>query len=106
MKLNPHGLAGAATPNTAESSGTQRVDRGTAAGSLKPGSLAEDRLELSSLVGSIARAEAASILERAGHVKALAKLYKSGGYATDAGALSRKLVEEALASRATGAESS
>ena len=106
MKLDPHGLAGAATPPTAESSSAQGANLGKRVGSSKSGSFAEDRLELSGLVGNIAKAEAAGAIERAGKVKALARLYRTGGYATDAGDLSRQLIQEALAGRATGREGS
>jgi hypothetical protein len=104
MKVNPHGLVGASAPATAESAGAQGLSRGTAAGSSKSGSFTEDRLELSSLVGNIARAQETGAIARAGYVKEIARLYRTGGYATDASALSQKLIQEALADQTAGSE--
>jgi hypothetical protein len=105
MKINPQNASGVSTSASAESTGPQSVNRSTEVRSRRPGSLAEDRLELSGLVDNLAKAEAAGVVERAGYVRALAKLYRSGGYATDASAVGRKIVQEALANRATGSES-
>jgi hypothetical protein len=65
------------------------------------GSVPEDRLELSSLATAISGAEAAGAAARAGYVKGLAKLYKSGEYVANAEAISRKLIQEALAAQVT-----
>jgi hypothetical protein len=64
--------------------------------------LSQDRLELSGLVADIASAGAAGAARRAEHVKALAKLHRTGAYTPDPGALSHKLIQDALAGPETG----
>ncbi len=104
MKVNPQNASGMPATATQESAGAQEVNRSTGVGSSKSESAAQDRLELSGFVGKIAGAEAAHAAQRTEHVRALAKLYRTGAYVTEPRALSRKLIQEALADRPAGGE--
>ena len=97
MKVDVHQNTGLAAPATGESNATLGVHRGDANSNAKVDALSQDRLELSGLIADIAKAEAAGAVRRAEYVKAMAKLHRTGAYAPDAAALSRKLIQHALA---------
>ncbi len=102
MKVDAHKTTDAAATAAAKSAAGQGVHRGNADRRSTADPLSEDRLELSGLVSDIARAGAAGAAQRAEHVKALAKLHRTGGYAPDTSALSRKLIDHALAAADNG----
>jgi anti-sigma28 factor (negative regulator of flagellin synthesis) len=89
---NPTGLTGAQAGHAHE---TQRSGQ-TAASQSSRGAPSGDRVELSSALGSLARAISTDGVGRANRVQALASLYQSGGYQTDSAATSRAMVSDAL----------
>jgi len=104
MKLDAHQTTGAAAPAAAESTASQSVHRGDADRRSRIDPLSQDRLELSGLVSDIAKAGTVGAARRAEYVKSLAKLHRTGAYAPDPSALSRKLIDQALAGPETGNE--
>jgi len=98
MKLDAHQTAGAAAQAAGQNTAIEGVHRGDVDRKAKVGSLPQDQLELSRLVSDITRAETIGVARRAGLVKGLAKLHRTGAYVPDPAALSRKLIEQALAS--------
>lgn len=104
MKLDANNTAGATAPAVGQSVAGQGVHRGDGARRSSIDSLSQDRLELSGLVSDIARVGAAGAARRAEHVAALARLYRTGAYAPDPSALSRKLIDVALAGPEGGEE--
>jgi hypothetical protein len=104
MKLDAHQTAGAAAHAAGENTAIEGVHRGDADRKAKAGSPTHDRLEISGLVSDITRAEAAGSARRAEFVKGLAKLHRTGAYAPDSAALSRKLIEQALSGPEGGNE--
>jgi len=98
MKLDAQQTAGAAAHATGQNTAVEGVRRGDVDRKARVGSLAQDQLELSSLVSDITRAETVNVARRAGLVEGLAKLHRTGAYVPDPVALSRKLIEQALAS--------
>jgi len=98
MKLDAHQTAGAAAHAAGENTAIEGVHRGDADRKARVGSPTHDRLELSGLVSDMSRAEAIGSARRAEFVKGLAKLHRTGAYAPDSAALSRKLIQQALAS--------
>jgi len=96
MRIYDRNLTGT---TAAESGRAQKVDHfetgspGRAAGS------GGDRVELSSSLGRLARVLDATQSDRAAKVAALAAQYQSGTYRSDASALSRRMVDDAIDSR-------
>src|SRR5581483_10087819 len=90
MRVNNHNLAGASAAGTSRTEETQRSEQ--AAGS-RPGGLAtgDDRVELSTALGSLSRALAAHQSDRSAKVQQLTALYQSGGYRPDAAGTSRAM---------------
>ena len=105
MRVDLQQTAGAAAPALGESAATQAVRRGDADRKSRVDSFSQDRLELSGLVSGIANAGAAGAVQRSEYVKALAKLHRTGAYAPDPSALSRKLIQHALTGSESGNES-
>jgi hypothetical protein len=102
MKVDVHQTAGATPQAIGQGAASQGVHRGDGDLRSKLDPLSQDRLELSGLVADIASAGAAGAARRAEHVKALAKLHRTGAYTPDPGALSHKLIQDALAGPETG----
>jgi hypothetical protein len=105
MKVDANQTTGSAASAVGQSVLNQGVHRSDGDRRSKIDSLSQDRLELSGLVCDIANAGAAGAARRGEHVKALAKLCRTGAYVPDPSALSRKLIDDALAGSETGNES-
>ncbi len=97
MKVDAHQIAGATPQAIGQGAASQGVHRGDGDLRSRLDPLSQDRLELSGLVADIASAGAAGAARRAEQVKALAKLHRTGTYIPDPGALSQKLIQNALA---------
>jgi flagellar biosynthesis anti-sigma factor FlgM len=99
MKIDNNELSGVSTPaTTGATSPDSGARRTTEAGTLGTGS---DSVELSGLAGKISQAVGQDAVDRSGKVEELRSLVGSGTYQADSAAISRGVVNEALASAAT-----
>jgi anti-sigma28 factor (negative regulator of flagellin synthesis) len=96
MRVNDHNVTGAAAAEAGRAQESQRSGR--AGGSRPSSGSGGDRVELSSTLSSVSRAMEAHHTDRAARVQELAAQYQSGKYRPDAGATSRAMITEAVAS--------
>jgi hypothetical protein len=103
MKVDANQTTGATAPAVGQSTASHGVHRGDGA-PLSRDPLSQDRLELSGLASDITNALTAGAARRAEYVQALTRLHRTGAYSPDPSALSRKLIDHALAGPETGNE--
>jgi hypothetical protein len=97
MRINEGKLTGS-TAETGRAPETQRTEReSTARVGGGSSSTSNDRVELSSALGSLSRVLSSFGSERAGRVQSLTTQYQSGGSIPDAVGTSRGVIAEALA---------
>ena len=97
MKVYDQSLTGAASAGSNRAQEAQRVDRGDSSRNAGAASASGDRVELSGVLGSIARAMSSAGASRSSRVQSLAAQYSSGSYHADSSATSRGMIAEALA---------
>jgi len=104
MKIHDSNDLGAiSTPGAKGAPGAEGAGRREAGRSVE--SSGPDRAELSGLAGKIAGAEAQDTAQRAANVEQLGLQVAAGQYRPDAAAISRGIVNDALASAATAGSS-
>jgi len=96
MRVNDHNVTGAAAAEAGRAQESQRPGR--AGGSSSSVGSGGDRVALSSTLSSVSRALETHHSDRAARVQELAAQYQSGKYRPDAGATSRAMITEAVAS--------
>jgi anti-sigma28 factor (negative regulator of flagellin synthesis) len=96
MKVYDNNLASTSAAQTGRTQETQKLDRFENSRARAAAAGSEDRVELSSTLGSLSKAIAAYGSSRASQVQALAAQYQSGNYRTESLATSRGMVSEAL----------
>ena len=97
MRVDNRNLTGAAPAQSGRAQQTKKSNRnqGARTGTAVTGKIG-DRVELSSIAETLARAMSAFGSERANRVPALAAQYRSGSYHADSAATARGMVSEAL----------
>jgi hypothetical protein len=93
MRINDQNLAGATRAATGRTPETQRFGQAGIA-DFSRGAQSDDRVELSSTLGSLARAISTDSAGRGNRVQELASSYQSGLYQTDSLATSRAMLAE------------
>lgn len=97
MRINEGNLTGSAA-ETGRAPETQRTEReSTTRAGGGSSSTSNDRVELSSALGSLSRVLSSFGSDRAGRVQSLTAQYQSGGYIPDSMATSHGVIAEALA---------
>jgi flagellar biosynthesis anti-sigma factor FlgM len=99
MRVDDRNLSGNQAAQSGKANQAQEVARPNASGTTASRAGAgADRVELSDLTGTLARAVGADAQARAGRVERLASEYAEGRYRVDSKAVSRALVAEMRAS--------
>ncbi len=94
MKVTNHNLTGLGATGADRAQDTSRTSGGaTGAGA---GGGDGDRVDLSSMLGSLSRALSSFGSSRGAMVAGLAAQYQAGNYAADSGAIGRGLISEAM----------
>jgi anti-sigma28 factor (negative regulator of flagellin synthesis) len=95
MRVDNRNLTGAAESARAQVTGKSNRNQGAQTGTAATGKI-DDRVDLSSISETLARAMSAFGSERANRVPALAAQYRSGSYYADSAATAGSMVSEAL----------
>ena len=96
MRIYDRNLTGTTAPESGRAQKVDHFESGSSGGTAGTGG---DRVELSSNLGRLARVLEASQSDRASKVAALAAQYESGHYRPGAAAISRRMIDDAVAAR-------
>ncbi|MGA3040328.1 MAG: flagellar biosynthesis anti-sigma factor FlgM [Bryobacteraceae bacterium] len=96
IQIQNDSLTGAAAPGLGRADEISRPAGSPSESTGRPGSRAEDSVDISSLSQSVAAASTTQGAQQAGRLSHLAALYRSGQYNIDSAEVSRAMVSQAL----------